>query len=795
MAYGLRKWFFFSFLWLSFSNLSQAQVVPDDTLPQNSVVNSDCTTSCQIDGGTIKDSNLFHSFEEFSVPANGEAVFNNSTNIENIFTRVTGSSISNIDGIIRAQDSANLFLINPNGIMFGANAQLNIGGSFLATTADSIFFADGSQFSAINPQSFPLLTVSVPIGLQFGETPGEIVNQSRFEEALNPLVPSSVPVGIRVDDGKTVALVGSSITLSNGFLTALEGRVELGSVSAHSFVDLTQNTEDFILSYDSVNQFERIAIINESEILVDTSPNLSSGIFLPSGIIQIYGSLIELNNSQISSLNGSKLDGGSILINAETVTVRDTIITTRTFVEGKAGDINVNANSIELIQEKSDSGLFSQTTGFGKAGNLTINTDRLTLQNGARLGVSTFDLGEGGNLTVNASESVEVIGRSVDSKPSGLFAQSEGGNATGDAGDLQINTGKLIVQDGGKISVGAIENITNLSRLGFSEGNGGKLVINASESIEVSGFGFNEQGEITPSTLLSESQGIGDAGNLEITTPKLTVTNQGEVNVSATGTGEAGSLTINAQDITLDQGTLTAETKAGDKGNILITNAETLFLRNNSEITTTATEQATGGNITITSDGIALLDKSNIRADAEEGRGGNIRIKIQRLFQEPDSEITAKSERNIDGTIIIQNPDVDPTSSIIKLPDGPIDAEAILAQNLCQVEEGKIAKGSSFIITGRGGLTPTSAEPLENLDRVVRWANRDDIEVSQNGVVGVRQRSESDALETSYPVIQQSQGWVTTSDGSVWLIANAPETIPQNSGIVHPDCRTLQENK
>ena len=115
----------------------------------------------------------------------------------------------------------------------------------------------------------------------------------------------------------------------------------------------------------------------------------------------------------------------------------------------------------------------------------------------------------------------------------------------------------------------------------------------------------------------------------------------------------------------------------------------------------------------------------------------------------------------------------------------------ILAQNLCKVEGDKIAKGSSFIVTGRGGLTPTSEESLGNVDNVVRWANRDDLEISHNGLVGVRQRNKNGASQRNYPVVQQSQGWVTTSDGSVWLIANAPETIPHNAKIVHPDCSAL----
>ncbi|MGK7936634.1 MAG: filamentous hemagglutinin N-terminal domain-containing protein, partial [Xenococcaceae cyanobacterium] len=663
-------------LLLSFSSLSQAEIVPDNTLPQNSVVNSDCTTSCQIDGGTTRDGNLFHSFEQFSVPANAEAVFNNSPQIENIFTRVTGSSISNIEGTIRAHHSANLFLINPKGIIFSANARLDIGGSFLATTADSIFFEDNSQFSATNPNSFPLLTVSVPIGLQFGEKPGEIINKSQVREDPDPNFPllSGNSIGIKVDDGKTIALVASGIILDNGFLTALEGRVELGSVGASSFVDLTQNTKGFTLDYDSVNQFEKISITN-SQINTNTNFQVNSGASTnsPSGNIQVYGDIIELlNESVISSFNRSKFDGGNILIDAESFTVKDSIINTTTSREGNAGNININADSIDLrdsSRSEKVAGLFSQTESFsGKAGNLNLNTNRLTIQNGARISVTTFGLGEGGKLTINASESIEVIGRSADGEfPSGLLSQSEGGEAIGDAGDLRINTGKLIVQDGGNISVGAIENDTNFLRLGVSEGNGGELVINATESVEVSGFGFNEQGEIAPSTLLSESQGIGDAGNLDITTPNLIVTDRGEVNVSATGTGVAGNLTINTQDITLDEGTLTAETKAGNQGNITITNENNLLLGNNSQITTNAQGTATGGDITINSDIIAAVNNSDITANAEEGTGGNINITAQLVGIEARDEespntndITAFSELGVDGTITIDNPKEDP---------------------------------------------------------------------------------------------------------------------------------------
>ena len=548
------------FLAIALDRVAIAQITPDATLGAESTVVTPINPSRdQIEGGAIRGANLFHSFREFNIGAGREVYFANPAGIENILTRVTGSTRSEILGTLGVSGNANLFLINPNGIVFGSNARLDMRGSFLASTASSFKFADGIEFSATNPQAPPLLTINVPIGLQFGVGAGAIATNVD----LNP-----DPVSFNVEPGRTLALVGGDLRLQGGtILEAPEGRIELGSVGDNSFVSLTPTTGGFALGYEGVQNFRDIQLLGlERGARVSTAGEGGGNIQVQSRRLTLEGgsqieadtqgagsgATVTLRATESIDLRGTSPDGffssgisattfgtgnaGNVRIETLRLTIRDgAVVGTTTASAGKAGNVSINATqSVEL--SGTSSVIFAGSINAGDAGNITIDTGQLIIR-GDRASIATLTLGAGkaGNVSINATQSVELSGTA-----SGIAAWSFG---TGNAGNVTINTGRLIVRDGASVAA-----------LTVSDGNGGTVTVNARESVELIGVGAVSDPQLrsingqTGSSLGANTLGAGNAGNVTIQTGRLIVRDGAQINAGTLGDGDGGNVTVKARE-------------------------------------------------------------------------------------------------------------------------------------------------------------------------------------------------------------------------------------------------------
>ena len=843
--------------WLVGADCAIAEVVPDNTLSHPSK-GTPAGRRAIITDGTRRGRNLFHSFREFSVAPGETAAFENvDPTVANIFTRVTGNSRSQINGLIEVLGTdghtspANLFLLNPNGILFGRDAELRIGGSFIASTADRIHFADDSQFSAVRPQSSHLLTVSAPVGLQFGHHPGPIANRSRtplLDQAGNQVRDANEDLifGLVSGSRQTLALVGGNVTLTDGSNIRTEGgRIELGSVASAGEVDLHPIAQGWDITYGQIKDFGDLRLSGKSQ--VD-----SSG--APAGEIQLQGRRVILGESFYifsDSFASSRERGGdlevvatdSVLIDQTSLLststkgsgrAGDIIISTPQFTvqaggnvgsntkaEGRGGDVRVNATESVTVTGFSReteltsplSLIFSQSTqsATGRTGNIHIGTNQLTVQDGGQISTTTFGSGNAGNLSIRANQidlretAVTPNGKLIESADGiplsgGLFVGTDIGSS-GRGGRLRIQTERLNLRDG------AILQATT-----YGSGVAGNVSIQANQSIEVSGSSAASSqipariaatsGGVVGLTTAESRQATGRGGNLTLSTPNLTVSNRGIITVNSANSDSpgAGTIRITADQVQLDhQGQIQAQTESGNRARIDLSDVELLTLRRQSKISTTAglrNDSGDAGNITIDSDLIlaAPSENSDIDADAQVGRGGNITIQsqgilgiTQRSQQTIRSDITATSESSVDGEINISTASFDPTQGIVTLPDTVTDASQLIAQGCRAESQAAMSNGnqSAFVITGRGGLPPNPTDLQSGSTVMPHWVT---VAPETSRPDHTEQSKPSDDRVSTTSAITEAQGWVVTASGKVALVAQSPTLTPDAAHWNLPNC-------
>lgn len=637
-----------------------------------------------ISDGTIKGSNQFHSFGRFNVPTEESATFTGPQTIENIISRVTGSEVSEIDGRISSEiDGANLFLVNPTGILFGPNATLDVKGSFHASTADFVRLSDGGIFYA-DPGGNSTLTVASPASFGFldGNPAGITIEGSALE----------------VPEGKTLSVVGGDVEIVGAAevtnLVAPGGRVNIASVSSpgevipnaagapsdlnvESFEDLGRISLSQGASIDAGGPGGGTVIIRGGRFVMDGSfvkasieaagggavgagidikatedvvidnssqmeTNVWNGVADNSGGIRIGANHLEVSNfSQINSLafgafdgfpastgksgdielatnslllrDGSSIrsgtgglgDAGDIVIDTANLEVRDAawVMSDAWAGAGNSGDVNITADSILLSNVKYPgflTGISPRTydSATGKAGDVRVTANSLQILGGTEISTPTWSAGRGGNITLTIDGDVSIQGNeALLPWQTGIFANTfgpgPGGSLsltadslemtskttmqtstfwTADAGNTLLNVGRLEVKDRSQITT---------SGLFGAGGSSGDLQINA-ESVLISGpensadpFGADFTGL---STVAGPSGGQG--GDLTIAaTDSVTLTSRASISNSSQGPGTGGNLTIETGTLqVLNGSSLIASAFGSGNGGTIAVNANTVLV-------------------------------------------------------------------------------------------------------------------------------------------------------------------------------------------------------------------------
>lgn len=517
--------------------------------------------------------NLFHSFDRFNISRGESATFTGPNDIRNVVSRVTGGSASSIDGILRSTiDGANLFLLNPSGVLFGPNASLDVRGSFHVSTADYLKFGDGGIFYA-NPNMSSALSVA-PVE-SFG-----------FLSA-NPAPISIEQSTLRVPDGKTLSIIGGNVSVTSGsagYLYAPGGQVHLASVASPGEVSPTAS------SGPQVSSFERLGDVSLTGAYVDASGTAGGSVFIRGGRLVFTNSTILANTV---GANGAPI-GADIQVRGD-LSMNNSTLQVATTGAGNAGHINIESSAFQM---RNMAIIGDITTGTGRGGNLEVMTGSLSMIEGAQLLVSTYGAGSSGNLKITA-DTATLSSADNFSRPAALFANTRTGS-TGRGGDMELNIGDLTLLKGAQLDT------TTSGR-----GNAGQLTINADSLLFSGKNGRNAVAGLFARTMANPG---GNAGPVTINTGSLEVRDGAQVSSGSYGGGSGGNLVINA-----DRLLISSKDNTGTTWN----NSTGIFKRGS---------YGSSGAMTITAGDLQILDGGTINTLIDRsGAGGDMVLNADRI--------------------------------------------------------------------------------------------------------------------------------------------------------------------
>ena len=650
---------------------SWAQSVPDRSLGGESTRLVREGSIEYVEGGAVRGDALFHSFEDLRV-GRGRGLYFRAGEVDRIFSRVTGDRQSRIDGTLGAIGDADLYLINPNGIVFGPDARLDIGGSFVASTASSFTFPD-YEYGVDDWEDVPPLLTIRDWGLRL-DRPAQIrvlgsghVIEYVDSRSFNPLVGAGLgEVGLSVPSGNSLSFVAGEIDLSGATLTASSGTVNLVS-----------------LRFGEVN-------VEDLHSIDMTSQSLELG-------------QVHIRDNSLIDVSGVSMGGdSSISVTAErTFILQGSHLLSQNIGFGAGSDIRLNSRGvwIDAFQKEVDAisreseaiaGILNSTV-LGEAGDITINSEYLNLSNGGFISNISYGTADSGDIRIN-TDSLQVVGNSNTSRvfdPSNIQNLSVG---AGNSGDILINAGVVQVQDGGTINTNTLSTPPFISQSGNIEVYADSIYLD----------GRNDANRI-PSSIQTSSAFQGSSGDLSIHSTNLGIYNGAFLGSLSFGFGSPGGVNISSQDILIDgfsnidtvlfdstQRRLSSfdlnlrapadiefdnfsnpshlrrsliaslfipdiervnenEVVFNDAGKYIILNAETLKISNSAFISAVNAAAGDAGNIILDVDKL-ILDRGGISSDLiVEGQGGVIDISSDSLYAIDRSLLSASASGTSNG--------------------------------------------------------------------------------------------------------------------------------------------------
>jgi len=630
------------------------------------------------DYGKVSGKNLFHSFQTFNVNESEQVIFSSEQAVQNVIARVTGSQFSTINGpVISTIDNANLYLINPQGIMFGNNASLDIAGSFYASTADYIASNEEHFYAMLEKDT--ILFTEKPTSFGFlSENPKKMIISGDWN-LENDIATLSVKTG------NTISLVAGELEISDSKLEAVQGTINLAGVASKGNVDLT----NFDLSDDCLK-----GNIQMDHSQINVSGDGSGDIYIRGGRILIK------NESAVVADNKGSSKGGITHIQASTVTIDHSNIYSDAESTGNGGLIQIQADdTIMLInQTRVYADATNLETGAGNAGSIFMDSDHIQLINKSIVSSDTYGDGQGGEVNMIASKGINIL----DECKVFTVAQGTGTNA-GNGGIIHIQSPNIsIIQNsivstdtkigygnGGQIVLSGLENMPSESisifssriysgavKNGFGDGGqvsiigksvsfingavigsesdgrgkGGDVTITSSE---LDFFGYDSQNNTSAiyTTAQSQLEDAGDAGDINIFSNTIRFQDQSGLIANTEGPGQAGQIIVEASIIELTEDSSISSTSIGDQnagngGAIQMTAFSELKL-NHASILTSSFGDGHAGHISITAKGIDLSNQAGIRSESKAsidgGTAGKITVIADNFLDIHDSFISTEA--------------------------------------------------------------------------------------------------------------------------------------------------------